>query len=431
MNVAVIGGQWGDEGKGKIIDVLAERADYIVRYQGGNNAGHTVKTGGEKFVLHLIPTGILRPEKKCVIGNGVVVDPLAFSSEVNMLRSRGVDPAGRLYVSDRAHLLLPFHRELDGLRERLRGEGRKIGTTRRGIGPAYADKASRSGLRLCAILRSDFSRRVEERCREVSRMLQALGGESVNVEKTVAEIVDAAEVLRPFICDTVTLLHDAVRRHERILFEGAQGTLLDLDFGTYPFVTSSNASACGVAAGAGIPPSQVGRVLGVIKGYTTRVGEGPFPTELNDDTGTLLREDGHEYGATTGRPRRCGWFDAVAARYAVMVNGIDLWAVTKLDVLDRLDPIRICVGYEYRGRRLEGFPADSEVLAEVTPIYEEVPGWRVPTRGVGSFDDLPSQTQDYLWRICRLTGVPLGMISLGPERTDTVVLKDPFSEDAK
>lgn len=429
MNVAVVGGQWGDEGKGKIIDVLAERADYIVRYQGGNNAGHTVETGGEKFVLHLIPTGILRPDRKCVIGNGVVVDPVAFSSEVKMLLSRGVDPAGRLFVSDRAHLLLPFHRRLDGLGECLRGEGRRIGTTRRGIGPAYADKASRSGLRLCAILRRDFPRRVEERCREAGRVLEALGGEAVDVEKTVAEVTAAAQVVRPFITDTVALLHGAVRRRQRILFEGAQGTLLDLDFGTYPFVTSSNASACGVAAGAGIPPSQVGRVLGVIKGYATRVGEGPFPTELNDDTGALLRENGHEYGATTGRPRRCGWFDAVAARYAVMVNGIDLWAVTKLDVLDRLDPIRICVGYEYRGRRLDGFPADSGVLAGVKPIYEELPGWRVPTRGAGSFDDLPSQAREYLSRICRLTGVPLGMLSLGPEREDTVVLTDPFAED--
>jgi len=426
-NVAVVGAQWGDEGKGKIIDVLSERADYIVRFQGGNNAGHTVKIGEETVVLHLIPTGILRPGKQCVIGNGAVVDPCAFRDEVSGLRARDVEPEGRLHVSDRAHLLLPFHRQLDSLRERLRAEGRKIGTTRRGIGPAYADKASRLGLRVCTLLRRDFAERVAERCREVNRLLTALGGEPMDVEETVAEVAAAAEVLRPFVTDTVSLLHRALAEGRRILFEGAQGALLDLDFGTYPFVTSSNASAAGVAAGTGVPPSKVGRVLGVIKGYTTRVGEGPFPTELADETGALLREDGHEYGATTGRPRRCGWFDAVAARYAAMVSGVELWAVTKLDVLDRMERIRICVGYEYGGKRLEAFPADSDILSAVTPVYEEMPGWRVPTSGIVRWDDLPGRARAYLERISQLTGVPLGMVSLGPERSDILMLRDPFS----
>ncbi len=421
-NIVLIGAQWGDEGKGKIIDVLSENVGWIVRFQGGNNAGHTVEVGGEKYVLHLMPSGILRPGKKCVIGNGVVVDVMALADEIEQLEARGVEVRGRLFVSDRAHLVLPYHRRIDEARERNRSQAERIGTTKRGIGPAYADKASRTGLRVCEMLRDDFEDRVRTRVEEVNRVLRALGADSLDAGRTAAEYCAAARRLEPYIADTVVMLNEAARRGEGILFEGAQGTMLDLDHGTYPYVTSSSATVGGACVGSGVAPGMIESVIGVIKAYTTRVGEGPFPTELADGIGERIREDGNEFGATTGRPRRCGWFDAVVARQAAMVNGIRAWALTKLDVLDQQDVLKICVAYEYRGRRLEYVPADAQVLAECRPVYESMPGWRTATGGMEKYDDLPDAARAYIKRLEELTGVPVGILSLGPRRRQTVIL---------
>jgi adenylosuccinate synthase len=423
-NTVLIGAQWGDEGKGKIIDVLSKEVDWVVRFQGGSNAGHTVEAEGEKYVLHLVPSGILHPNKKCVIGNGVVVDPLACAIEMQELEKRGVAMARRLFISDRAHLVFPFHRALDETREhRAQSSKSRIGTTKRGIGPAYGDKASRVGLRAGDMLEDDFSDRLAARVHEQNNVLKALGAETLDAGPILADCRKAADYLRPYIADTVVLLNEASARGESILFEGAQGTMLDIDFGTYPFVTSSNATAGGACTGTGVAPHRIDRVIGVVKAYTTRVGEGPFPTELLNDMGEHLRARGREFGATTGRPRRCGWFDAVVARYSAMVNGIDAWALTKMDVLDDLDAIPICVAYECKGSRLASVPASTRVLEECRPIYETMPGWKTPTTDVKRYEDLPQQARDYVERLEELTGVPVRWLSLGPQRDSTIEKK--------
>ncbi|NCC51451.1 MAG: adenylosuccinate synthase [Spartobacteria bacterium] len=419
-NTVLIGAQWGDEGKGKIIDVLTEDADWVVRFQGGNNAGHTVEIGPEKYVLHLIPSGILHDDKKCVIGNGVVVDIMALLEELKGIEDRGFNAVGRLFVSTRAHVVFPYHRALDAAAEGLRPDEEKIGTTKRGIGPAYGDKMARCGLRVCDLISPEFPELFRKQIAAKNVLLQSMNAQPLDADSLVSEYAEAIEKLKPYIADTTVLLHKAIKNGENILFEGAQGTMLDIDHGTYPFVTSSNASSGGATVGCGVPPHEIDHVVGVIKAYTTRVGEGPFPTELLDETGEELRRQGHEFGATTGRPRRCGWFDAVVARYAVMISGIDSWAVTKLDVMDAFDTIKVCVAYEYNGERLVDMPADIRILAACTPVYEDWPGWKTSTREVTCFDDLPEAAQNYLNRLEALTEVPIGILSVGPARSSTM-----------
>lgn len=421
-NTILIGAQWGDEGKGKIIDVLTERADWIVRAQGGNNAGHTVEIGAEKFVLHLVPSGILTPGKRCVIGNGVVLDPVALVEEIRGVVGRGISVEGRLFISDRAHVVFPYHRMLDAQGEARRAKGEQIGTTMRGIGPAYGDKAARFGLRMCDLVDPGFPELLRSRVDEKNRILAAMGAPVVAFGEVLAATQRALETLRPLVCDTLPLLHGAVARGENILFEGAQGIMLDIDFGTYPYVTSSNASSGGASTGSGVPPHRMDRVVGVLKAYTTRVGEGPFPTELLDATGEELRRVGREFGATTGRPRRCGWFDAVVARHAVMTCGVDEWALTKLDVLDGFATLKICTAYELDGRRVEHFPANIREASRCRPVYEELPGWQASTKDVTRFGDLPEAAKRYIARLEQVTGVPAGILSLGPRRESTLIL---------
>ena len=420
-NTVLMGAQWGDEGKGKIIDVLSEEADVVARYQGGNNAGHTVKVGDKKYVLHLIPSGILHARPLCVIGNGVVVDPFALLAEIREIESRGATVKGRLFVSDRAHVVFPFHGLLDAAHEGGGGGHTvKIGTTKRGIGPAYGDKAARIGLRIGDLLDVAFPELLRRRLAEASPVLRAMGAETPDEAELLKRCLAAAAELSPFVADTVVLLNQAVRQGKSILFEGAQGTMLDIDFGTYPFVTSSNATAGGACTGTGVAPHRIDRVIGVVKAYTTRVGEGPFPTELKDDTGKHLGAEGQEFGATTGRPRRCGWFDAVVGRYAAAINGVDYWAVTKLDVLDRVDPIKICVAYECDGSTYETVPASIRVLERCRPVYETMPGWKAPTTGVTRYADLPKAARDYVERLMSLLGGKLGILSVGPKRESTL-----------
>ncbi len=418
----LIGAQWGDEGKGKIIDVLTEQADMVVRYQGGNNAGHTVEVGEDQYILHLIPSGILHPGKLSVIGNGVVVDPLALLQEIDGLQARGVKIRGNLYVSDAAHVVFPYHRLLDELREQQKGKG-KIGTTKRGIGPAYADKVARTGLRMGDLLVPDrFSEKLRRKVRETNDIFRALGSKPLSFAKLNREYLAAAKRLKPLITDTVTLLNAGVRDRQEILFEGAQGTLLDIDFGTYPFVTSSSATAGGACTGAGIPPNRIDRVVGVMKAYTTRVGEGPFPTELVNKQGEALRRAGREFGATTGRPRRCGWFDAVVSRYSVMINGINDLAVTKLDVLDHLPKLRVCVGYKVGRKVYETLPHDADLLQRCRPIYQEFDGWMTPTSHLTEFDQLPKRARVYLRRLAEFSGARLSIVSVGARRSQTIMV---------
>ena len=421
-NTILIGAQWGDEGKGKIIDVLTERADWVVRPQGGNNAGHTVEVGEERFVLHLVPSGILHAGKRCVIGNGVVLDPVALVEEIRGIADRGFSVEGRLFISDRAHVVFPYHRMLDAQGEARRAKGDQIGTTMRGIGPAYGDKAARFGLRMADLIDPGFPALLRARVEEKNRVLAAMGAPVVSYDEVLASTQKAMETLRPLVCDTIPLLHGAVARGEEILFEGAQGILLDIDFGTYPYVTSSNASSGGAATGSGVPPNRMDRVVGVLKAYTTRVGEGPFPTELPDADGEELRRVGREFGATTGRPRRCGWFDAVVARHAVMTCGVDEWALTKLDVLDGFETLKIGVAYELDGKRIEHFPANIRAAARCVPVYEELPGWKASTKEVARFADLPEAAKRYIARLEQVTGVPVGILSLGPRRASTLIL---------
>ncbi len=418
MNTILVGAQWGDEGKGKIIDVLTEEADIVVRSQGGNNAGHTVEIGKEKFVLHLIPSGILRAGKKCVISNGVVIDPVALVKEVEGLEARGIKLGGRFLISETAHLVLPYHRALDEQRELRKGRN-KIGTTKRGIGPAYGDKAARTGLRMIDLMRpKNFSAKLKTRIEENNAILKSLGGTPLNFREVEKAYLEAGKKLRPYVTNTVMWLHGQLEKKKRILFEGAQGTFLDIDFGTYPFVTSSNTTAGGSCTGSGIPPHRMDRVVGVMKAYTTRVGEGPLPTEAAEIS-DMLHAMGREFGATTGRARRCGWFDAVATRYARIVNGIDDLAITNLDGLDTLKEIKVCVAYECRGKRIAYPPNDAEELLHCRPIYKKFAGWQKDISGVRSYKKLPKTTQKYLAALADLTGARLQIISVGPQREQT------------
>ena len=418
-NIVLVGAQWGDEGKGKIIDVLTGTSQVVVRSQGGNNAGHTIVHGDQKFVLHLIPSGILRPGKVCVIGNGVVIDPVALVGEIEGLRAKGVTVDGNFFISDCAHLVLPYHRLIDERREQLKGK-HKIGTTKRGIGPAYGDKAARVGLRMSDLMQpAVFSAKLQARVRDNNQILKTFGAKPIRFKTVEAAYLEAGAKLRPFVTNTVVYLHRALAARKKILFEGAQGTFLDLDHGTYPYVTSSNTTAGGACTGSGVAPHRVDQVMGVMKAYTTRVGEGPFPSE---DAGIteMLHGMGREFGATTGRARRCGWFDAVATHFATMVNGIDLLAVTNLDGLDTVRTIKICVAYRLDGQTVDVPPSDHEAFARCEPVYEEMPGWLCPTDQARRFADLPARARRYLQRIARLTGAKLAIVSVGPHRDQTI-----------
>ena len=422
-HVCVVGVQWGDEGKGKIVDVLTAEHDIVVRYQGGANAGHTVKIGEREFVFHLIPSGILQPGKLCVIGNGVVLDPRAVIAELDDLKSRGVDHEENLRISDRAHVVLPYHRVLDQVRERASGAG-KIGTTLRGIGPCYTDKASRTGIRMTDLIDSSrFEKLLRTNLEQKNRELTALHGEKpLEFGPIFEEYTAYARRLAPRVCDISSLLVAQERGGAKILFEGAQGSLLDVDLGTYPFVTSSNTSFLGLGAGTGFSPRRVGTVLGITKAYSTRVGEGAMPTELNDAMGELLRKTGHEFGATTGRPRRCGWLDLVAVRYTIRFGDVDALVITKLDVLDGLDEIRVAVGYRQDGRLLTEFPPHLSPVPE--PVYCDLPGWKASTARCRRFSELPPRCQEYLQFIADSSGCPIVMVSVGKER-DAVIRLDP------
>jgi adenylosuccinate synthase len=418
-STVLVGLQWGDEGKGKIIDVLTEKADIVVRFQGGDNAGHTVEVGREKFVLHLVPSGILRPAALCVIGNGVLLNPLSLAREIGELEARGFRVRERLQISGRCPLLFPFHAAMDGLAEARLGE-KKIGTTRRGIGPGYADKVLRNSVR--AVQMRDLAgleSRFRAQAAHYNELLRQGGAPELDVAAEWARLKPVAELLGPLVQDTVLTVNRALTAGREVLFEGAQGTWLDIDYGTYPYVTSSNTTAGAACTGAGVAPRAITRVLGVAKAYTTRVGEGPFPTELNDATGAKLREKGREFGATTGRPRRCGWFDAVATRYAVMLNGATDVALTKMDVLDGMETLRVCTAYEIDGVRTEDMPADAEQLARVVPVYEEIPGWREPTSGATSLAQLPAAARDYIRRLEAWIGARVRIVSVGPNRAET------------
>jgi adenylosuccinate synthase len=421
MNVAVIGAQWGDEGKGKIVDLLTPHFSVVARYQGGHNAGHTVLVKGTKFVLHLIPSGILHPGVTCVIGNGVVVDPEALFQEIDTLAQYGIEAGDRLLISDKAHVILPYHRDLDLLHEARRGD-RKIGTTSRGIGPAYEDKVARRGIRIGDLAEpSTLAEQVRENVQARNRLV---GDSTLEWRPLFEHLMVYAERMRPWITDVSVYLSKVIKEGKPVLYEGAQGTLLDIDHGTYPFVTSSNSTAGGVCTGLGIGPKAVGAVLGVAKAYTTRVGGGPLPTELSGPMAERLREGGQEYGASTGRPRRCGWYDAVVVRYAVRVNGLDSLVLTKMDVLDGLPQIEICTGYRLGDRVLTEFPSDLRQLAACRPIYETLPGWKSPTHGVRTYDALPAEAKSYIARLEEVTGVPVGIISTGSEREDTIFRSD-------
>jgi adenylosuccinate synthase len=429
MNLCVLGAQWGDEGKGKIVDLLTPNFSVVARYQGGHNAGHTVYVAGRKFVLHLIPSGILHPGVTCMIGSGVVVDLQALFAEVDTLASMGVSIEGRLLVSDRAHLILPYHREMDVLSEARRGE-RKIGTTSRGIGPCYEDKIARRGVRVGDLGDQSADGPLVSAIREnVAARNRLVGDSAMNAEDVVRDLVSYWPRLKPLVADTSLLLHRAIGAGERVMFEGAQGTLLDIDHGTYPFVTSSNATAGGAATGLGVGPKAIGAVLGVAKAYTTRVGSGPLPTELFDAMGERLRETGQEYGASTGRPRRCGWFDAVAVRYAARINGIDALAITKLDVLDGLDHVDVCTAYTCNGQTLTEMPSDTAQLAACRPVYETWPGWKAPTAGVTAYAALPPEARRYLARLEELCGVSAAVISTGSDRTHTIIRADSVARE--
>ncbi len=416
----IVGAQWGDEGKGKIVDRLSEEIDIVARYQGGANAGHTVVIGGREHVLHLIPSGIFHPRVTCVIGNGVVVDPAALLAEIGRLRELGVDIAGRLLVSHNAHLIMPYHKLLESMREKT---PERIGTTGRGIGPAYIDKFMRTGIRIVDLLDRDlFASKVKRNLSEKNRILsQVYGADELDPDRIVCEYEEFDKKIDPYVTDTALYLDGALRAGRKILAEGAQGALLDIDHGTYPFVTSSNATSGGACTGLGIPPTAVESVLGVVKSYSTRVGNGPFPTEMNDDEGGRLRELGAEYGATTGRPRRCGWFDAVSVRHAAMINGFRTIAITKLDVLDTFETISVCTEYRLNGKPLKGFPTDVKSLEAVVPRYETFEGWGVPIGGVRSYRALPQKARAYLEALGSLTGTDVCMVSVGPGRDQTIL----------
>ena len=424
--VVLIGSQWGDEGKGKVTDFLAEQADVVVRYQGGTNAGHTLTVGDQVFKLHLIPSGILYPGKTCVIGNGVVLDAAALVKEMTGLQERNID-LSQLRISDRAHLVMPYHKKLDELEELQRGQS-KIGTTLRGIGPAYMDKVHRTGMRIADLmdeveLREKLSIILEGKNILLSRVYDE---QPFDVDTMFAEYREYAEILRPYVIDTSVLLEEKIKQGAKVLFEGAQGTMLDLDHGTYPYVTSSSPAAGGACIGAGVGPTKINHVMGVAKAYTTRVGDGPFPSELHNEVGDRIREVGREYGTTTGRPRRIGWLDVVVLRHACRINGLDYIALTLLDVLTGHDTIKICTGYRYRGETVTHVPASLRALEDCEPVFEELPGWQEDLAAIDRFEDFPETAKNYVRRISELTGVPIALVSVGPKRNQTKILHEIF-----
>ena len=420
-NTCVIGLQWGDEGKGKIIDILAKDYDIIARYQGGGNAGHTLIIGDEKFVFHLIPSGILHKDKKCVIGNGIVFDPKLFLEEIKGLADKNINVAENLFISDRAHVVFPYHKKLDLLQEKQKGNS-MIGTTGRGIGPCYTDKISREGIRIAELMdKEHFKEKLKRNVDEKNRIFVNLyKDEPDSWEDIYEEYCTYADKIAPFVCDTVDLMATAISDNKKILFEGAQGALLDVDFGTYPFTTSSNSGAGGVSSGIGVSPKQIHNIIGITKAYTTRVGSGPFPTEVDGEQGEHIRKKGGEFGSTTGRPRRCGWFDAVAIQHSVRISGVDSLIVTKLDVLDDQETISICTGYKYNEKLYNSFPANIDILNKCEPVYEEVPGWCEDTTNVRSAEHLPEKAKDYIKTIESIVGVKVKMISVGPERSQII-----------
>ena len=420
-NRVVVGAQWGDEGKAKVVDFLTEEADVVIRFQGGANAGHTVEVGDQKFVFHLIPAGIMHPGKQCVIGNGVVLDPAQLLHEIEEVRGKGFDIDGRLWLAENAQVVLPYHKVLDQLREKAAGKA-AIGTTGRGIGPAYIDKVNRSGVRAADLLEEDVFREKLKRlvAGHNDVIVKMFGGEPLSEDAVFEEYRALGRRLAPYVCDTVALVNKALKSGKRLLFEGAQGTVLDVDHGTYPFVTSSNTVAAAACIGSGVGPTAIDQVLGVVKAYTTRVGNGPFPTEIEGAVGKELRRIGNEYGATTGRERRCGWFDAVLVRRAAMVNGLTHLAITKMDVMDTFDEIQVCTGYEHAGRNMDQFPSQLSKLEKVKPVWETLPGWKSSTEGITKWQDLPENARKYLGRLSELIDVPIGLVSLGPKRHQTI-----------
>lgn len=425
-NVIIVGAQWGDEGKGKITDLLSRSADVVVRYQGGINAGHTICVKDQILKLHLIPSGILYPETRCIIASGTVVDPKVLLEELVCLEGLGISTQN-LFISETAHVTMPYHRLIDIAEEERRGKN-KLGTTGRGIGPTYADKADRTGIRMLDLMDAEGLREKLEWLIPLKNvLLERLYDLTVlSVERVIEQYLGYADKLRPHVIDTSLLIDQAVRTRQNILFEGAQGTLLDLDHGTYPYVTSSNPVAGGACVGAGVGPTIIDRVIGVAKAYTTRVGEGPFPTELRDETGRYLGSRGAEFGTTTGRPRRCGWFDAIIGRYAVRINGLDCLAITKLDVLDELEKIRVCVAYEVKGRLIDQFPSNANLFAQCEPVWEELPGWKQPTGECRTLESLPAQARDYLQFLAKQMGVPIALVSVGADREQTIIIEDPI-----
>jgi len=423
-NIAVIGAQWGDEGKGKVVDYLARNADIIARYQGGDNAGHTIVVGKEKYVLHLIPSGILYPDKKCIIGNGVVISPKVLFEEIDNLQSRGVYVGENLKISDRAHLIMPYHLLMESLNEESRGN-RKIGTTKRGIGPAYMDKIGRSGIRVGDLLDMDiFEEKLDYNLKEKARIL-GKSEDWIKISKTeiIRDYKIYAQRIEPFVADTSLLLNQAIKEGKSLLFESAQGTLLDVDLGTYPFGTSSNPTTGGICTGLGIGPGAINQVIGVVKAYATRVGEGPFPSRLSPEMDEFIRKRGEEYGATTGRPRQCGWFDAVAGRYSVRVNGFTGIAITKLDILDELESIKLCVEYNYNGKRLTEFPGQIKILENCEPVYETMDGWLTDISDVREFKNLPENARKYISKISELMETKVQFVTVGPARDRIITVE--------
>lgn len=424
MSLVVIGAQWGDEGKGKITDFLAEGADVVVRYQGGNNAGHTVIANDKKYKLHLIPSGILYDDKLCIIGNGVVIDPKALLDEIEYLKNEGIRVDNKkLLISDRAHVIMPYHKKIDALSEKKRGS-KDIGTTGKGIGPCYTDKHERTGIRICDLLNKEvFYEKLKTNLEVKNRLIREIyEDEEMNFDEIYNTYIEYAEKLKDFITDTSVVLYDNIKEGKKVLFEGAQGTLLDIDYGTYPYVTSSHPIAGGVCIGSGIGPTMIDRVVGVCKAYTTRVGKGPFPTELFDEIGDYIREKGFEYGTTTGRARRCGWLDLVILKYAARISGLTSLAITKIDTLAGLEKIKVCTGYEFEGRVIENFPASLEDLAKCKPIYEDFDGWDESIQRAKTYEDLPENAKKYLEFIEEYTGVRISIVSVGPERENTIVV---------
>lgn len=425
-SVIIVGTQWGDEGKGKIVDYLANKAQYVVRSQGGSNAGHTVVVDNVKYKLRLLPSGILHKDKVCIIGNGVVIEPKVFLSEIDGLIEKKVNMSN-LKISNRAHVLMPYHKILDELQEEDLGEN-KLGTTKNGIGPCYMDKASRLGIRIVDLMNKEvFAKKLKFNVELKNKLLKKLyNHDGINYEELLKEYLEYAERLRPYVADTTTILNKAIKEKKNILFEGAQATMLDLDHGTYPFVTSSYPVAGGACTGSGVGPRKIDNVIGVVKAYSTRVGEGPFPSELFDDVGQFIRDKGGEYGTVTGRARRCGWLDACVIKYASYINGLDSVAITRLDILDELEKLKICVAYKYNGEILEDYPADLDILSKVEPVYEEFDGWKTSTTNIREYDKLPENAKKYLKRLSEVIDTEISIVSVGAGRDETIIIKDIF-----